>query len=158
MLEIVYGYCYLYRLYNCEPDTDMSGFLVDLVILSPSLSPTAASASHYQSTATTLQQCLAHTRSLPSLFQSLYFSALVLRDCSHVCINTTLLFRLLRELSVWCESVSGGSSMRRVVKKVWFICVWLHDRGDVVMRRVGEEARSVWQAEEALSRERNRTR
>ena len=152
VLELVYGYCYLYRLYNCEPDTDLPAFLADLITLSSSLTPTATSASHYQSTATTLQQCAAHTRSLPSLFQSPQFSTLVLRDCSHICLNTILLLRLLHEVGVWCDSggTGGGSGMRRVGKKVWFWCVWLQDRGADVMRRVGEEARVMWKAEQAL--------
>lgn len=157
VLELVYGCCYLYRLYNCEPDTDLPAFLADLITLSPSLTPATHSASHYQSTATTLQQCLARARSLPSLFQSPRFSALVLRDCSHVCLNTPLQFRLLRSVSEWCDSGGGGGSgMRRVGRKVWFMCVWLQDRGVDVMRRVGEEAREVWHAEDALYHERAR--
>ena len=155
LLELVYGSCYMYRLYNGEPHTDLPVFLADLATLSPSLTPSAAiSHSHYQSTATTLQCCVARTRSLPSLYQSPQYSAFVLRDCSQLCLNTTLLFRLLRELCLWCESGGSGAGMKRVGKKVWFLCVWLQDRGVDVMRRVGEEARDEWKTEEALCHER----
>ena len=151
VMELAYGFCYLFRLYNCEPDTDLSAFLNDLITLVPSLTPTSTCAAHYQSTATTLQSCVARTRSLPSLFQSPRFSTLVIRDCSQLCLNTPLLFRLLRETSVWFSSGGGGSGsgMRRVGRKLWFLCVWLQDSGVDVMRRVGEEARLVWLAEKA---------
>ena len=160
LLELVYGYCYVWRLYNCEPDADLPAFLADLVALSPSLAPTASSAPHHQSTTTTLQHCLAHVRSLPSLYQSPHFSALVLRDCSQLCLNSALLFRALREVSGWCGAATGADrgKLKRTGKKVWFWCVWLQDRGVDAMRGVGEEAQAVWKDEVALCRERGEQR
>ena len=52
LLELVYSYCYLYRLYNCDPSADLPAAFADLVNLSPSLTPAPAPPAHYQSTAT----------------------------------------------------------------------------------------------------------
>ena len=167
VLSCLFSFCYSYRLYNCEPEAELSGFLASLLSLSAVFSPAVDEARNayamLTSAASTAQLCLCTARSQPALYQSPDFSLRCLRDTAHLALNDGLsrraLFSIRQSIAAWEqeeqqqeEEEAGGSSRRRkkgkaarhglsgVQRKVWYLCVWLAEESSAGrMRQAGQE-------------------
>jgi hypothetical protein len=168
VLSCLFAFCYSYRLYNCEPEAELSGFLTSLLSLSAVLSPAVEEARNayamLTSAVSTAQLCLCTARSQPFLYQSPDFSLRCLRDTAHLAINSGLCRRALwsirQSISAWDdeqqqqEEETGNDTSRRrtkrgkvrppglsgVKRKVWYLCVWMAEESSAGrMRQAGQE-------------------
>ena len=149
VLDVLFAFCYVYRLYNCEPQVDAAAFLADFLRLSTIFSPPSAAAAaaspHHTTTASTMLHCLAHARGTPALYQSPGYSLTAVRDATQLAMNEMLALRALKEL--W-ELMGEVRVKERVKRKLWFLLLWLRERGAEAMPAVGREGEEVLREEQ----------
>ena len=152
VLDALFAYCYLYRVYNCDPQSDFAAFVADLRALSVVLAPPLPASQPsplplLNCSSSTIHHCLAHARRLPVLYQSPAFSLAAVRDALHLAMNAQRAMAALREVWTLLGRAAGKKDppMRR---KVWFFMVWLHDGGSEPLLAAAEEGADVLNFEE----------